>query len=150
MQAIRQILVPTDFSETSKQAVDDALDLAQKFDASVTLIHVEQLPIFPYAEPMFVYGTQIEKEIRDRAQAEMDKLAKDCEARLGRSVGKKIAIGSPPNEIVEEAKIGKYDLIVIATHGRTGITHLLIGSTAERVVQLAPCRVLTVRGATKA
>lgn len=145
MKPIRQILVPTDFSEAGAVALEEALGMAQRFDANITLLHVEQLPIFPHGDLAYAYSAELIRQLGERTHRELATAAGMLENRLGRPVQRKSTAGSPVQEIVAEATRGGYDLIVIATHGRTGIAHALIGSVAERVVQLAPCRVLTVR-----
>ncbi len=145
MQPIRTILVPTDFSPGSQRAIDEALGLARVFDASITLFHVEMPPVYAYTDAP-ILGVDLLGEIRGRAKAAIDQSATELERQLDRPVVRKVALGAAPHEIVEEAKQGNYDLIVISTHGYTGVKHFFLGSTAERVIQLAPCRVLTVRG----
>jgi nucleotide-binding universal stress UspA family protein len=150
MRPIQSILCPTDFSECSLAVLDDAIGLAQRFEAKLTLIHVYQLPAYSFAEPTLLYNGEILKALESEAKRSLDKLKQSVEARLGRPVAAKVQLGAPYAEIVDEARQGDHDLIVIGTHGRTGLKHLLIGSVAERVVQLAPCRVLVVRGVKKA
>jgi len=144
MQPIRTILVPTDFSPGSQHAIEEALGFALCFGATITLLHVETPPSYAYTEAPLL-GVDLLGEIRARAQAALDRDADALAARQGQPVLRKVGLGIAADVILDEAKQGNYDLIIIATHGYTGIKHLFIGSTAERVVQLATCRVLIVR-----
>ncbi len=154
MKPIKKILVPTDFSDCARTSVNDATDLALQFGANLTLLHVYQLPAYAMTEGSLLYGDEILKAVETAAQVELDKVKTEAEARLKKPVETKLALsmpvetkllmGSPYAEIVKEARDGAYDLIVIGTHGRTGLKHVFLGSVAERVVQLAPCPVLTI------
>jgi nucleotide-binding universal stress UspA family protein len=145
MKSIRTILVATDFSECAQQAVEEAVELARQFTANLTLLHVYHLPAHAYMEGSLLYSDEIRKAVEAQALSELGKLKTLAERRLERGVEARTLMGVPYVEIVEEARRGNYDLIVVGTHGRTGLKHFFLGSVAERVVQLAPCRVLTVR-----
>jgi universal stress protein A len=149
MKPIRSILCPTDHSSCAHEALDDAIGLAKRFEASLTLVHVCYIPVGFYAEASVLYSDELNRGAVEAAKAELEKLKADAERELGRPVVAKVRIGPPYAEIVDEAREGAYDLIVIGTHGRTGLKHFMLGSVAERVVRLAPCRVLTVRGTTQ-
>jgi nucleotide-binding universal stress UspA family protein len=143
---IRTILAPTDFSPHSESAVRYACGLAERFGASVHLLHVltEVIPVGP--DPMVApvlppeYYQESEKESREA-------LANLLDPAWGRprSVETYVRWGSPVDVIVDQASSSAADLIVIATHGRTGLSHALLGSVAERIVREAPCPVLTIR-----
>jgi len=141
---IRQILAPTDFSEFSKQAVQWAYELAQTFGAKLALLHViEELP--PYIGFIPPGGAATVLEHLER-QARLDlaqPLAKAEDVKV--EVICQAVVGTPYHKILEVAAAEKVDLIVMATHGRTGLSHLMTGSVAERVVRTAPCPVLTIR-----
>jgi nucleotide-binding universal stress UspA family protein len=140
---IRQILAPTDFSESSKQAVASACELAQTFGAKLLLLHVVELPSYPIEglPPSHLGGTLLE-DLEKQATSELAQvLAKEAEVKVVR----RVVMGIPYRKIVEVAEAEKVDLIVMATHGRTGLSHLVMGSVAERVVRTAPCPVLTIR-----
>jgi nucleotide-binding universal stress UspA family protein len=145
-----KILVPTDFSKGAEAAVERALELRQRFGATLTLFHAYELPIM-YVEG-YAFTPDLINTIEDSARKEMEK-TKAAAAAHARELGAtgtipieaKLAIGGPAIAITEEAKAGAYDLIVMGTHGRTGLSHLFIGSVAERVVRTARCPVLTVR-----
>lgn len=148
MKAIRQILVPSDFSESSRKALDYAAEFARPFAASVDVLHVWEAPIFIPPAGILAAGVvgMTEVEIfRKSAQDALDRFVADARAR-GVVVRASFAeLGPPAHTITEFARKREYDLIVIGTHGRTGLSHAWIGSVAERVVRHAPCMVLTVR-----
>jgi len=141
---LKKILVPIDFSPTSKQAFQLALRFAERFGCKIILLHV----IEPEAA---IAGTPLAMDIF--AQPEEDTRAAKAElACLAASLGKHtnsftsvVRIGHAPNEITKAAKELDVDLIMIATHGYTSWRNLCIGSTAERVVRTAPCPVFVVR-----
>lgn len=146
---IQKILVPTDFSTFADIALDYALELAQSFEARVTLLHVYQLPLPALDERGVVLSEETVRTIETSAR---DGLAATLAEALLRwkgapdAIEQRLLAGAPHLSIVEEALRGGYDLIVMGTHGRTGIRHALIGSVAERVARTAPCPVLTVPG----
>jgi nucleotide-binding universal stress UspA family protein len=150
MKPIKTILAPTDFSECAHTALQEAIGLAQKLGAELTLFHTYQLPAHAFIDGTLLYNDEIRRAVETQASTLMSGLKAEAERRLERPVRTKLAMGTPYAGIVEEAQQGNYDLIVIGTHGRTGIKHFVLGSVAERVVQLAPCRVLTTRGGDKA
>lgn len=146
---LRKILCPVDFSECSRKAVDYARFLAQRFDSEVTLFHVWASPVSLYPElSVWVNNaeTTLAQAVEAHAQSEMKRVADSLPDEFRARVQTEIVCGSPLQSIVERATSGAFDLIVLGTHGHTGFMHLLVGSVAERVVQHAPCPVLTVRG----
>ena len=134
----QHVLVPIDFSQDSEHAVDSAVGLAQQFQSRLTLLHAIYIP-----EAAEVNLAAYMDKIRSEADQSMA-------ARLKRVQGAGIAadavtvIGAPSQAIVDTARDLHADLIVMGTHGRTGLRHMLIGSVAERVVRLAPCPVMVV------
>ncbi len=142
---IKKILVPIDFSDYSKSALRYSVNFAKSFNASITLIYVVEPIIYP---PDFSMGQiaipTVNTEWDERAKEELDKLAKN-EIPAEVKVKTLIKTGKPFVEIIETAKEEDTDLIIIATHGHTGVEHILFGSTAEKVVRKAPCPVLTLR-----
>ena len=143
MIRLTRILVPVDFSEHSARAVRYGAELATKFGAELHLLHcVEQTPVF-YGEG----GAWITPETIMELQAAGDKhlQALPVEPSDGLTVVRKCVDGHPFVEIIRYAKTDETDLIVMGTHGRGAIAHLLLGSVAEKVVRKAPCPVLTVR-----
>ncbi len=147
MVNLKQILVPTDFSTPSGSALVYAKALAQTFGASLHLLHVvEDAVVYPWALPegLLPMTQPAWGEIEANVREQLDKLLTDSEQRLYRA--QRITVpGSPFVEIVRYAKQHSIDLIVLGTHGRGPIEHMLLGSVAEKVVRKAPCPVLTVR-----
>ncbi|HEX9871517.1 MAG TPA: universal stress protein [Candidatus Tectomicrobia bacterium] len=142
---IRQILAPTDFSESSKQAVAYAYEWAQTFGAKLLLLHVVELLVYP-VEIFLVSeeGTTLLDDLERQARLDLAELVpKSLDGTV--EVLCQTVVGTPYLRIVEVAAAEKVDLIVMSTHGRTGLSHLVMGSVAERVVRMAPCPVLTIR-----
>ena len=143
--ALARILVPTDFSETSAAAIKYAVALANAFGAQLHLLHVVE-PLAQWqlgAEIAMTSSPVDDAAVRERAKAELSALLTREERERFRAV---IATesGAPFATIVDYARRNEVDLIVMGTHGRGAIAHLLIGSVAENVVRKAPCPVLTI------
>jgi nucleotide-binding universal stress UspA family protein len=144
MPTIRQILCPTDFSPTARRAVEHAVDLARTFGAQVVLLNV--LPEFTY--PLRSFGMvasfpNLREELHKRAAEELEAVRKTVDPAI--KVRTELRDGPAHVQILATADEIKADLIVIGTHGHTGLKHVVLGSTAERVVRLAKCPVMTVR-----
>ena len=142
---INKVLVPIDFSDYSKNSLKYAVNFAKHFNASIILVYVIEPIIYP---PDFSMG-QIAiptpgLEMDKRATEELDKLA-EKEIPSGLSVKRVIKTGKPFVEIIETAAEEDADIIIIATHGHSGVEHILFGSPAEKGVRKAPCPVLTLR-----
>ena len=135
---IRHILAPSDFSTYSKQAVTYAFELAQTRGAKLSLLHVIEVPV--YAIEVYLPLADLEQD----ARRELALLLPEAEAAHV-DVTRLVEMGVPYVKILEVARAEQVDLIVMSTHGRTGLGHLVLGSVAERVVRLAPCPVLTIR-----
>jgi len=148
---IKKILVPVDFSEGVQPALAQAVTMARTFKASIDLLHVWQPPpLIPFPVvviPSSAESTPISMEelARTTAGAHMKKLAERLRDQGVAEVHSRVGIGSPAHEIVELAELGHFDLIIMGTHGRTGVAHAVLGSVAEKVVRCAKCPVLTVR-----
>lgn len=146
MIEIRKILAPTDFSAHATQAVRYACSLAERFGAELHLLHVlsDIIPAGP--DPMLTPVLPPEFYTESEAQSRAT-LARTIEPAWGKPsfVSTAVRWGDPVEEIVDEARKIRADLVVIATHGRTGLRHALLGSVAERIVREAPCPVLTIR-----
>ncbi len=140
--AITTILVPTDFSEYSRQALSYAEMLAKTFEAKIVLVHV--IDTVSYVVSESVQWTDVSARLEGIVQPMIEGLIREAEKR-GVAVESKLSQGVPYDQIVKTAENVNADLVVMGTHGRTGIPHVLLGSVAERVVRLAPCPVLTVR-----
>jgi len=142
---LKKVLVPIDFSDYSKSALNYAADFAKKFNAGIILIYVVEPVIYP---PDFSMGQiaipSINTEWDMKAKEELDKLAK-TEIPDAITVNTVIKTGKPFIEIIETASEEDVDIIIIASHGHSGMEHILFGSTAEKVVRKAPCPVLTLR-----
>ncbi len=137
---IKRILFPTDFSEHAKYAFRYALDIARRFGADVYLVHV--VHSFPEMRPYNVRQLiDLMVKNAETSLRELLKTRKDHEVIL-RPV---VRVGVEDMEITGLAQEEQIDLIVMGTHGRTGLGHALLGSVAERVVRRAPCPVLTVK-----
>lgn len=148
MISIKQLLVPTDFSEPSEVALRYGKALAETFQAKLHLIHVldENALIYPWTSPegstltLGAARVELEHAVQDRLNHVLT-----AEERDKYSAQMVTLIGSPFLEIINYAKSQNIDLIVMGTHGRGPIAHMLMGSVAEKVVRKAPCPVLTVR-----
>ena len=142
---IKKILVPIDFSDYSKSSLKYAANFASKFNARITLIYVVEPVIYP---PDFSMGQiaipSVNAEWDTKAKEELEKLGEQ-EIPEGVKVSTIIKTGKPFLEIIDTAAEENIDLIIIATHGHSGVEHILFGSTAEKVVRKAPCPVLTLR-----
>jgi nucleotide-binding universal stress UspA family protein len=144
---VRQILFPTDFSGWANYALPYAAAIAHATGAAILCLHVVE-PIVPavgytgLAEPMPI--ADIADQLEDSAERELPKLA-ECEECAGLNVEDLIVHGDPAAEIVRVADERKVDLIVISSHGRTGLGRIIFGSTAEAVVRHAHCPVLVVK-----
>ena len=145
---IQTILVPTDFSENSSAGVEHARDLAREFKAKLVLCHVS-----PSAERLVLYGpppAHLPKDLEDAVVEGVEKGFAEVKARFEASDDLTTVHlrGEPAAELVEYSNKNDVDLIVMSTHGRTGLGHLVLGSVAERVVRTASCPVLTVKPTT--
>ena len=149
MIEIRSILAPTDFSDHAQTAVRYACALAEKFGARLHLLHVlsDIIPAGP--DPMLapVLPPEYYRESEEASLAALKDLLKPEWGRPA-SVETSVGWGPPATIVVDEAKEKGVELIVIATHGRTGLSHVLLGSVAERIIREAPCPVLTIRDRT--
>ena len=146
MMKMKTIVVPTDFSQNSLRALEKATDFAKRFDAEIVLLHVLEAPIYP----AMTFGAgaanlpTIHQELRDTVDRNLRDV-RDEHLPEGVAVRLVMREGNPYAEILDTAREEGADLIVIATHGHSGIKHLLLGSVTEKVVRKSPCPVLTVR-----
>ena len=147
MKRFRRILHPSDFSRASRRAFDQAAALARANGAQLTLIHVLE-PVIPWAEDAYVSRRaydQLVTSTRAAAAKRLDVLVRRAKARGVRTTGR-LVDGDPRDAIPRAAKRTRADLVVVGTHGRTGLRQIMLGSVAARVVTTTPCPVLTVRG----
>ncbi len=142
---IRHILVPIDFSGYSKNALRYAVPMAEQYGATLHLVYVIEPTIYP-ADLGFgqVVMPGVEEELREKSKAQLENLIVE---EIGSRVNAEAVVrtGKPHQEILREAQEKDIDLIIVATHGHTGVEQMLFGSTAMRIVRLAKCPVLTVR-----
>ena len=145
MKAFEKILVPVDFSPHSAEATRYAADLSGRYKAPLTLAHVYQPVAYALPDGFVLYTMAQLTSMFAEFQKLLDTSKSEAQAAGALRVETKMLEGVASAEIVAFAKDGRFDLIVIGTHGRTGIKHALMGSVAEKVVRKAPCAVLTVR-----
>jgi nucleotide-binding universal stress UspA family protein len=144
MIQLKTILIPTDFSECSDAAVKYGFALANAFGATVHLLNVVQDPYtMPWAADAF--AAPVGDMLTDWEAQARRRLTESVPAASASSAVVATRVGSPYSEIVRYAAQHRIDLIVLGTHGRGPLGHMLLGSVAERVVRTAPCPVLTVR-----
>jgi nucleotide-binding universal stress UspA family protein len=140
----RRILSPVDFSKTSVRAYEYAQALAERLGAELHVLHVYQLPTYMLPEGVYEVPIDLGADVLPRVREQLESFAKrHCTTKV--TITTSIAEGIPYMEIVREATERKVDLIAIGTHGRTGLSHLLMGSVAERVVRTSDIPVLTIR-----
>ena len=149
IQNVKKILAPIDFSEHSMEAMRGAMELAKDVGAEVHLMHV----IAPHHHfiplPLATSGEESRELVREAAMIEQaeEELARIKKDDFGdsKNVTTFAVVGHPVQKLVDYAKEQAIDLIVMATHGRSGIEHVLLGGTTEKIVRNAPCSVLVIR-----
>ncbi|KIH76959.1 Nucleotide-binding universal stress protein, UspA family [Geoalkalibacter ferrihydriticus] len=145
MKDLKTVLYATDFSESSDFAFEFALTLAKKFDARLLLVHVvnEPVDLRGFYVPHISFD-KLEEEIQEGAKKMMEKF---CRKHLSDYSNYETFVlpGIPYDEIIKKGEEEQADLIVMGTHGRTGLDHVLFGSTAEKVVRKSPIPVMTIR-----
>jgi len=142
---IERILFPTDFSEGARHALPYAVDLAKQYDAKLYILHIVYDVIS--TSGWYVPHIPVDELYDDMEKSALKEMERGCIEAVGgySKVEHSVARGMPKEEILKFAADNEVDLIVIGTHGRSGIDRILFGSTAERVVRKAPCPVLSVR-----
>jgi nucleotide-binding universal stress UspA family protein len=146
MQDFKHIVVPTDFGEASASALEMGVGLARAFDGKLTLLHVWELPIYPYMD--FMLNSAVISEVEDAATKGLARALQALQQSLP-TARSKLKTGLPWQGILEAtAELGA-DLVVMGTHGRHGLSRLTLGSVAEKVVRLSEVPVLTVHGPRK-
>jgi nucleotide-binding universal stress UspA family protein len=142
---INSILCPVDFSEGSEHALRYATAFASAYDATLVLLHVVELPFLPSYSTAGVPDLSLPVEqIQEECESRLQDLVEEQKKVYPRIEGR-VVVGAPFVEIIRQARESNVDLLVVGTHGRTGLKHMLIGSVAEKVVRKAPCPVLTVK-----
>jgi nucleotide-binding universal stress UspA family protein len=145
MRLVSKILVPVDFSKHSHKALAYACEMAKRFDAPLVLLHAYAIPAYTLPEGYIMASPATVAEVMGKiegAMAESRKQAVDAGVKVAETL---VVEGIAFAEIVKAARDKDCDLIVMGTHGRTGLKHALLGSVAEKVVRKAHCAVLTVR-----
>ena len=144
---ITNILVPVDFSPHAEHAFTYATTLAERFGAKLALVYVVDDSFVTGGWSSEIYVSNVPELIENLIADADRRLAtlKASAAALGLTAETAVIRGRPAHAIVEHAKNGGFNLIVMGTHGRTGVSHVVMGSVAERVLRKAPCPVLTVR-----
>ena len=143
---VNRILCPVDFSDSSEYAAGYALAFARAHQAQLLLLHVMPPPMYavPDYTGIYEFTPQDIEQFEEQVRRRLDQFAEGLKAEAG-AVSTRLVSGVPFIEILGVAKEQGADMIVMGTHGRTGLPHMLIGSVAEKVVRKAPCPVLTVR-----
>ena len=145
---IQRILIPIDFSKTSLKALDHAAYLAKLSNAEITLLHVPESLSTTSGTGLFDppdFHEDYERSIEEQSNAKLNEIADGLKKKGNTRVKTLTVIGNPKREILAVSKKIKADLIVMGTHGRTGLGRLLMGSVAESVLRTAPCPVVTVK-----
>jgi nucleotide-binding universal stress UspA family protein len=143
--SFHKILCPIDFSPGSQQAMRVAVRLASEADAELVLVHAWHVPPMAFAEE-YVYSPVLIQELRDGAEAALETATREATALGAKRLASKLVTGMPRHAIVEVLEHEPaFDLVVMGTHGRSGLARFLLGSVAEGVVRHAPCSVLAVR-----
>ena len=140
---ITHILVPTDFAAASACALELAVEMARVFDAKVTLLHVWDLPIYPYMD--FMLNSAVITEVEDAASKGLARALEDLQKTMPGAYSK-LKTGLPWQGILTATEELGADLVIMGTHGRHGLSRLTLGSVAEKVVRLSKVPVLTVHG----
>ncbi|HHT9129556.1 MAG TPA: universal stress protein [Candidatus Brocadiaceae bacterium] len=144
MISIKNILCPIDYSIFSERALTYAIEFAEKYQAKLYLIHVLDIRIYDINDPELYSVNIVEKETIDKLRERLLRCVNE-ETKGKIPVEAIIVQGVPFSEIIKTSKEYKIDLIVLGTHGRTGLSHAIMGSVAEKVVRKSPCPVLTIR-----
>ena len=146
MILVKNILVPTDFGEASDVALAYGREFAMRFGATLHVVHVaEQIFLNAGAESYASMAPDLQDELEASARARLDELLIDSDGSGPPTTRALLTTSSPAYAIVNYAREHNIELIVMGTHGRGALAHLVMGSVAERVVRTAPCPVLTVR-----
>ena len=141
---IKNILCPIDYSIYSEMALKYAIEFAEKYGAKLYLIHVLDIRVYDINDPELYNVNIVDKETLDKLKERLLKCVnEDTKGKI--PVEAVIIQGVPFVEIIKASKEYNIDLIVLGTHGRTGLSHAIMGSVAEKVVRKAPCPVLTIR-----
>lgn len=139
-----RILLATDFSDCARRALDYARFLAEAGSARLEVVYVQEFP--PGMDPDYAVNVLYLERLRKEIDQQLDDLVREATGgEQGRVVTARQLVGIASQKIVDAARESEADLVVVGTHGRSGLEHILLGSTAERVIRTAPCPVLAVR-----
>lgn len=146
MEAIQKILLAVDFGPASEAAGERAAAIAKVFGAEIHVVHVYEAPVYPYPHPPVLDVDALVASLERRAHAGVEVVARKLAAELGDDarVASVLRQGSAWRNILDVAAELDADLVVMGTHGRTGVERVLIGSVAEKVVRMSPVPVLIV------
>ena len=142
---VKKIMVPTDFSETSKMALAHAAFLARLINAELSLVHIQANDPFYFEIPEPLLVIQDHRKLDEYIEEKLIEISQEIEEEFGIKPQYKSSRGNVANELMQLAQKEKTDLIIMGTHGAKGFEELFIGSNAHKVVELAPCPVLTVQ-----
>ena len=145
MTTFQKILVPVDFSIHSAEAIKIASDLARRYAGTLTLVHVHDPVPYALPETYELYTPDQKVRLINELEKGLAAAKRGADGARAPQVDTRLLQGQPAPAIIEFAHSNNFDSIVMGTHGRTGITHALMGSVAEKVVRTASCPVLTVR-----
>lgn len=145
MVVLKNVLVATDFSEPSVVAMAYGRDLARSYGAALHVLHVVEDVMTRYGPDLGIISPQVQADLEATARRDLDAAISDDDRRTLKVVSAVETHSNISYGIVDYAKRAEVDLIVVGTHGRGAMKHLLMGSVAERVVRTAPCPVLAVR-----
>lgn len=145
MKPFSRILVPVDFLPHSAEAVQRAMALAEPSSAEVVLLHVYEAGEYPMPTGDVVYDPHQLHRMTVEVRGRLEAVRRDVDPAGNRRVTTRVLQGPPARTIVEAATREPFDLIVMGTHGRTGVERLVLGSVAEEVMRRAPCAVLTIK-----
>lgn len=145
---IERILVPVDYSPCSRAALRAAVEVASRLGAELDVVHVwdrlDYVSNVVLTSPTPVSGRSMTRIIHENAQRDLDEFMATSELPGNTSLKSRLIPGDPASALVHELRRKEHDLVVVGTHGRTGLSHLLLGSIAEKLVRLSPVPVLTV------
>jgi len=145
---IKRILVPVDYSACSRSALRLAAELAQRLGGALEVLHVWNRPsyvsdvVMTRSDPLS--AKSLTTLIEENARRDLEQFLSSAELPAEITWVSRLVAGDPASAILHELKVGKHELMVVGTHGRTGLSHLLLGSVAEKLVRLSPIPVLTV------
>lgn len=140
----KKILCPVDFSDPVEAILETAVEVTGQFGSELTLFHAYELPGYTLPEGSIVASPRMLQDLADRVDVHLAEWKRKAENLGAANVAIAKSIGEPASRIIDFAREGSFDVIVMGTHGRTGVRHALLGSVAERVVRHSRCPVLVL------